>query len=137
MLPVEKEGNLGTRSAASFGLRLDILTLSTTSRSSSSSKSSMSSTVNSRTSLESVNSWTSVELKDSDFATLAKDTTGDGAKTGFGTEIGAGGGALFGGEPEVSGFVTKKNSSTEPVLFWKWQKNSTFKHNIHSYCISN
>lgn len=40
---------------------------------------------------------------------------GDGAKTGIG------GGALCGGDPEDSEFVTKKNSSVEPV-FWKREK---------------
>lgn len=58
---------------------------------------------------------------DSDFGRL--DRIGDGAIIGDGDSDGAkrgtGGGALFGGEPEDSGSVTKKNSSLEPVTFWK------------------
>lgn len=82
-----------------------------------------------------------MELRDTDFDTLdimgeaakggigdvSKSEIGDDAKTGAGdgvrigiddgAEAGIGGGALFGGEPEDSGFVTKKNSFAEPVLF--------------------
>ena len=61
-----------------------------------------------------------MESKDSDLDTV--DTTGDGAKTGadgvgIDMEAGIGGGALLGGEPENSVFVTKKNSPAEPPLF--------------------
>lgn len=72
-----------------------------------------------------VSSLSCVELKDSDLD--AADTIGDGAKAGGGVVTGTGGGvktvmgggALLGGEPEDWGFVTKKNSSAEPPLFWK------------------
>lgn len=50
--------------------------------------------------------------------TGAAATSGAGVKTGGGVNSGTGGGALFGGEPECSGVVTKKNSPTDPVLFW-------------------
>lgn len=91
---------------------------------SSSSKSSMSSTVSSF-------SW--VELNDSDLDTA--DTSGDDANIGGGVEMGivggvekgTGGGALFGGEPEDSGFVTKKNSSADPPLFWNRQNDQAYK----------
>lgn len=64
-----------------------------------------------------------MELNDSDLDTA--DTSGDDANIGGGVEMGivggvekgTGGGALFGGEPEDSGFVTKKNSSADPPLF--------------------
>ena len=56
---------------------------------------------------------------DSDFDRF--DRMGDGAKAG------AGGGALFGGEPEDSGFVAKKNSSTEPALFFIYKKETNNK----------
>lgn len=51
----------------------------------------------------------------------AKTGAGDGVIIGIGegAKAGIGGGALFGGEPEDSWLVTKKNSFTEPVLFWK------------------
>lgn len=84
-----------------------------------------------------VSSRTCGELKDSALDTL--DKTGDGATlgTGDGTEgigddmkeeiagavkAGTCGGTLLGGEPEDSGFVTRKNSSLEPVLFYKRKK---------------
>lgn len=94
----------------------------------------MSSTVSSWTCAELKDSWTCAELKDSDLDTFdkagdeAKSLGGErigavatsvaGVKTGGEVNSGTGGGALFGGEPEDSGFVTKKNSPIDPVLFW-------------------
>lgn len=48
-------------------------------------------------------------------------------KMGNGTTTGMDGGALLGGEPEDSRFVAKKNSSTEPALFFS---RGTNKKNI-------
>jgi hypothetical protein len=100
---VEKEGNFTARSEASFNVLL-ALRPSTMEVSSSSSKSSMSSTVS---------SLSCAESKDSDLDIL--EAIGDGGKTEGGVEtaiggtaeIGTGGGALLGGEPEDSGSVTK------------------------------
>lgn len=39
-----------------------------------------------------------------------------GVETGIGMVSGTGGGARIGAEPDNSGFVTKKNSSPNPVL---------------------
>lgn len=128
ILPVANGGKLGTSSAASLMFRLETLKLLASSKSSSSSKSSISSTVS---------SWTCWELNDSDLVTVdltgedAKSGTGDGSrgadedkKERMGGDVKAGthGGALLGGEPEDSVFVTKKNSSVVPVLFYKTAK---------------
>lgn len=50
---------------------------------------------------------------------------------GEGVNMGTGGGARFGGEPERSGVVTRKNSSVEPILFWGKKE----KHEKLSYSI--
>lgn len=43
-------------------------------------------------------------------------------------KAGAGGGALFGGDPEESKSVTKKNSSPDPELFWNIKDNLKISH---------
>lgn len=110
-LPVANKGNRGEISPTSLGCRLEFLRLSTSSSSSSSSKSSISSTVN---------SWSCGGSNDSGCDTF--DTIHDDVATGIE------GGARLGGDPEDSGFVTKKNSFSGPILLWS-------KKDIRSYQI--
>lgn len=75
-----------------------------------------------------VNSFSVGESNDCDFdkfvvetgectATGGGSTIGAGITTGDGAIAGTGGGSLAGAGPEYSGFVSKKNSSTVPLLF--------------------
>lgn len=115
-LPVANEGNSRTTSEASFRTLLEYLRLSTSS-SKSSSKSSMSSTVSSLR-CEELRDWDIDKLAGSSACSPSRGSEIERLEnTGVGTTTGIHGGVLRGGEPEDSGFVTRKNSSVTPALF--------------------